>query len=311
MEVVILTGMSGAGKSKAVDYLEDLGYFCVDNLPPQLLSNMVRTFLEGRHGEGYGIHRLAFVIDVRSAEFFNGTMAALDELTEIGYSYRVIFLDCSDNVLISRYKQSRRNHPMAEKQGIVQALQEERRLLGPIRSIADQVIDTSNLDLRSLRNYIYDLVKRDGDIDERLSILIESFGFKYGIPQDSDEVLDVRFIPNPYYVKALRPLCGLDKDVAEAVFSYPETLKWLDLRLDLLDFILPFYVREGKVRLTLAVGCTGGRHRSVALAEELAIRLREKGFHVLIKHRDIDKDQYARRGIVSDEEEGVGQGETT
>lgn len=305
MEIVILTGMSGAGKSITVDYLEDMGFFCVDNLPPQLLNSMVRTFVEGRNGEGYGIDRLAFVIDVRSAEFFDGTMEALDELTGHGYHYRVIFLDCSDNVLISRYKQSRRNHPMAERQTIVQALEAERKLLAPLRLIADQVIDTSNLDLPSLRNYLYDLLKQDMDVDERLSILVESFGFKYGIPQDSDEVYDVRFIPNPYYDEALRPLCGLDKDIVDLVLAYDETKTWLKLRMELLDYILPFYVREGKVRLTLAVGCTGGRHRSVALAEELAKQLRAIGYRVLVKHRDIDKDQYRSRLVEAAEEQEV------
>lgn len=304
MEIVILTGMSGAGKSIAVDYLEDMGFFCVDNLPPQLLLSMVRTFLEGRHGEGYGIHRLAFVVDVRSAEFFNGTMEALDGLTNSGYRYRVIYLDCADNVLISRYKQSRRNHPMAERMSIVQAIKEERERLEPLRNIADQVIDTSNLDLRSLRNYLYDLLSEQEEFDERLSILVESFGFKYGIPADSDEVLDVRFIPNPYYDEALRPLCGLDEDVYKLVLGYPETQKWLELRMNSLDHILPYYVREGKVRLTLAVGCTGGRHRSVALTEELAKRLKKNGYRVLVKHRDIDKDQYVKRSISAGEKRG-------
>ncbi len=306
MEIIILTGMSGAGKSVAVDYLEDMGFFCVDNLPPQLLSSMVKTFLEGRHGEGYGIQRLAFVVDVRSAEFFNGTMQALDELTSSGYKYRVIYLDCSDNVLVSRYKQSRRNHPMAEHMSIVQALQEERERLQPLRSVADQVIDTSNLDLRALRDYLYDFLNENKEFDERLSILVESFGFKYGIPADSDEVLDVRFIPNPYYDEALRPLCGLDEDVYKLVLAYPETQKWLELRMNSLDYILPYYVREGKVRLTLAVGCTGGRHRSVALAEELAKRLKKNGYRVLVKHRDIDKDSYVKRSSAAVQEQKDG-----
>lgn len=174
-----------------------------------------------------------------------------------------------------------------------------------MRLIADQVIDTSNLDLPSLRNYLYDLLKQDMDVDERLSILVESFGFKYGIPQDSDEVYDVRFIPNPYYDEALRPLCGLDKDIVDLVLAYDETKTWLKLRMELLDYILPFYVREGKVRLTLAVGCTGGRHRSVALAEELAKQLRAIGYRVLVKHRDIDKDQYRSRLVEAAEEQEV------
>lgn len=307
MEIIILTGMSGAGKSVAVDYLEDMGYFCVDNLPPQLLSSMVKTFLEGRNGEGYGIHRLAFVVDVRSAEFFNGTMQALDELSESGYKYRVIYLDCSDEVLISRYKQSRRNHPMAEQMSIVQAIKKERNRLEPLRNIADQVLDTSKLDVRSLRDFLYDLLSENKVYEQRLSILVESFGFKYGIPADSDEVMDVRFIPNPYYDERLRPLCGLDEDIYNLVLGYPETERWLELRMAAILHILPYYVREGKVRLNLAVGCTGGRHRSVALAEEIARRLKESGYRVLVKHRDIDKDSYVKRQSAAVAEERTGE----
>lgn len=292
MDIVFLTGMSGAGKSVAADYLEDMGYFCVDNLPPQLLGAMVRTFVDNRNSDGSGLDRLAFVIDVRTASFFQGTITALNELSSNGYGYRVVFLDCSDSVLISRYKQSRRNHPRAEQQTIVQALREERELLEPLKQIADQVIDTSNLDLPTLRNYLYDLLSLDRGRDERLSILVESFGFKYGIPADSDEVYDVRFIPNPYYQDELRPQSGLNEDVRDLVLGYEETQRWLELRMAALEYILPFYIREGKVRFTLAIGCTGGRHRSVALAEELAKRLAAIGFDTIVKHRDINNDQY-------------------
>lgn len=294
MDIVILTGMSGAGKSVAADYLEDMGYFCVDNLPPQLLGAMVRTFVDNRNSDGPGLDRLAFVIDVRTASFFQGTITALNELSSNGYGYRVVFLDCSDSVLISRYKQSRRNHPRAEQQTIVQALREERELLEPLKQIADQVIDTSNLDLPTLRNYLYDLLSLDRGRDERLSILVESFGFKYGIPADSDEVYDVRFIPNPYYQDELRPQSGLNEDVRDLVLGYEETQRWLELRMAALEYILPFYIREGKVRFTLAIGCTGGRHRSVALAEELAKRLATIGFDTIVKHRDINNDQYIK-----------------
>lgn len=295
MNIVILTGMSGAGKSVAADYLEDMGYFCVDNLPPQLLGVMLRTFVDNKNSDGSGLDRLAFVIDVRTAAFFQGTVAALDELRANGFEYRIIYLDCSDNVLISRYKQSRRNHPRAEQQTIVQAIREERELLDPLKQIADQVIDTSNLDLPALRSYLYDLLGKGNGQDERLSILVESFGFKYGIPADSDEVYDVRFIPNPYYQDELRPQSGLNEAVRELVLSYDETQRWLELRMELLEYILPYYIREGKVRLTLAIGCTGGRHRSVALAEELAKRLSTIGFNALVKHRDIHNDQYIKR----------------
>lgn len=299
MDIVILTGMSGAGKSVAADYLEDMGYFCVDNLPPQLLGDMVRTFVDNRNSDGYGLDRLAFVIDVRTAAFLPGTVSALNEMASNGYEYRIVFLDCADSVLLSRYKQSRRNHPRAEQQTIIQAIREERELLEPLKQIADQVIDTSNLDLPALRDYLYELLKQDSAVDERLSILVESFGFKYGIPTDSDEVYDVRFIPNPYYQDELRPMSGLNEPVRDLVLSYEETQRWLALRMEMLEYILPFYVREGKVRLTLAVGCTGGRHRSVALAEELATRLRAVNFNVIVKHRDLNNDQYIKRHDLS------------
>ncbi|MDD2212933.1 MAG: RNase adapter RapZ [Oscillospiraceae bacterium] len=290
MELVILTGMSGAGKSIAVDFLEDLGYFCIDNLPPQLLSNLVRTFTEGQGGEGFGVRKAAFVIDVRSAEFFNGTIQALHELDDEHIPYRIIFLDCQDQVLISRYKQSRRNHPMGEKIGIVQALAEERARLVPLRNMATQVIDTSGLTPRQLRDYLYRQLGDGSGMDERLSVLVESFGFKYGIPADCDEVMDVRFIPNPYYDEKLRPFCGLDQEIREVVLAHPETQTFLAKTMDLLTFVLPYHLREGKVRFTIGVGCTGGRHRSVTLAEEVALRLKTAGYRVLVEHRDIDKD---------------------
>lgn len=289
MDIIILTGMSGAGKSKAADYLEDMGYFCIDNLPPQLLGNIVHAFLEGQGGEGFGIDRLAFVIDVRSSEFLAGAQAQLNEFDRQGIAYRIIFLDADDEVLIRRYKQTRRNHPLAKGMGIEAGLAKERSQLSFLRYKADDVIDTTKTSVPDLRNYLYHLLAKD-DAEQRISVLLLSFGFKYGLPLECDEVFDVRFIPNPFYNPALRPLCGLDKEVREAVLSHEEALEYLRLHDDLFQKTLPFYIREGKVRLTVGIGCTGGRHRSVAMAEAFADRLRKHDVRVLVSHRDIRKD---------------------
>ena len=291
MEIIILTGMSGSGKSKAADFLEDMGFFCVDNLPPQLLLELVKTFTEGQGGEGFGIKRLAFVIDVRSAEFFSGMVKTLADLDHRGLPYRIIYLDCRDDVLISRYKQSRRNHPLAGERGIAGGLELERKRLSPMRTLADVVIDTSDLQITDLRETLYKLLnEEDGGVENRMSILIQSFGFKYGMPTDSDIVMDVRFIPNPYYIDELRAMSGQDESVSEYVLKQQETEAYIQKQVDLLTFTLPYYVREGKVRLNIGVGFTGGRHRSVAIAEDLARRLRQGQYHVLVSHRDIALD---------------------
>lgn len=291
MEIIILTGMSGSGKSKAADYLEDMGFFCVDNLPPQMLLQLVTTFTEGQGGEGFGIKRLAFVIDVRSAEFFSGMVQTLADLDQRGLPYHIIFLDCRDEILISRYKQSRRNHPLAGERGIAAGIELERKRLDPLRTMADVIIDTSDLEITDLRERLYSLLNEEqGGILSRMSILIQSFGFKYGLPTDSDIVLDVRFIPNPYYIESLRKMSGQDETVRDYVLQQAETEEFIRKQVDLLKFTLPYYVREGKVRLNIGVGCTGGRHRSVAIAEDLARHLRQGQYQVLVNHRDIALD---------------------
>jgi UPF0042 nucleotide-binding protein len=292
MDIIILSGMSGAGKTRAVSFLEDMGYFCIDNLPPQLLGSLVHTFLQGQGGEGFGIDRLAFVIDVRSAEFLAGAQEALDTLSKQEIKYRIIFLDCSDEVLIRRYKQTRRNHPLGRQMGMAQAISTERSQLSFLRYQADDVIDTSDMDNHDLRNYMYRLLKRADEPDERMSVLLVSFGFKYGIPLECDVMMDVRFIPNPFYNPALRPLCGLDKEVSEDVLRHKETQTYMSMHEEMFKFSLPLYVREGKARLTIGIGCTGGRHRSVAIAEDLARRLRQSNYRVLVSHRDVEKDPH-------------------
>ncbi len=291
MEVVILTGMSGAGKSQAANYLEDMGFFCIDNMPPDLLPELVSSFARNRNidtGED-PISRLALVMDVRGLGRFDGIIPALDRLAKMAVNYRIIFLDAVDQVLINRYKQSRRNHPLAQDMSIVSALELERERLAPIKELSTDVIDTTSLTPPELRDMLYAMLS-ETDRDDRMTILIQSFGFKYGIPMDCDNVMDVRFIPNPYYIPELKPLSGLNEPVRDYVLSFPETTKFMDMQEEIFEYAIPFYIREGKVRLTIGVGCTGGRHRSVALAENLAARLRDNHLRVLVDHRDLEKD---------------------
>ncbi|HAL74516.1 MAG TPA: RNase adapter RapZ [Clostridiales bacterium] len=291
MEIVILTGMSGAGKSLAAIYLEDMGFFCIDNLPPDLVPDLVNSFARSSMGRATDIDtkRMAFVIDVRGLDLFDGIIPALDRLSDMKVDYRIIFLDATDQTLLSRYKQSRRNHPLAQGRGIVKAIELERQRLAPIKNLAADVIDTSNLTPGDFRNILYAMLSLS-DRDERMTILIQSFGFKYGIPVDCDNVIDVRFIPNPFYIENLKTMSGLDDAVRDYVMGFDETRIFMEMQEKVMEFAIPFYIREGKVRLTIGVGCTGGRHRSVVLAEDLANRLRDNHLRVVVDHRDIDKD---------------------
>jgi UPF0042 nucleotide-binding protein len=292
MELVILTGMSGAGKSLAANYLEDMGFFCIDNLPPDLLPDLVNSFARNSSGTcstDIDTNRMAFVMDVRGLDLFDGIIPALERLNQMVVDYRIIFLDATDQALLSRYKQSRRNHPLAQGRGIVDAIALERQRLAPLKNMAADVIDTTNLQPAEFRNMLYAMLSVS-DRDERMTILIQSFGFKYGIPVDCDNVIDVRFIPNPYYLEDLKPLSGLDEPVRNYVLSFEETGVFMDMQEKLNEYAIPFYIREGKVRLTIGIGCTGGRHRSVAMAEDLANRLRDNHLRVVVDHRDLDKD---------------------
>jgi len=294
MEVLILTGMSGAGKSVAVNFLEDMGYFCVDNVPPQMLKSMVQTFSKWEDKETVLINKIAFVVDIRSASMFSGLIPALESISRMGITYRIIYLEASDQVLINRYKQSRRNHPLAKGKGIAQGIAMERKLMSQVKEMTPDVINTTNTEPGELRDMLYKMLSKD-EKETRMTILVQSFGFKYGIPMDCDNVIDVRFIPNPYYLPELKALCGLDSQVKDYVFSFPETKEIMNKLVDMLLFAIPFYIREGKVRLNIGIGCTGGRHRSVALAVELANTLSDKGFHVSIDHRDLDNDIKKKR----------------
>lgn len=294
MEMIILTGMSGAGKSVAVNFLEDMGYFCVDNVPPQMLKSMVQTFSKWQTKQTVLINKIAFVVDIRSEAMFSGIIPALESIDRMGITYRIIYLEASDQVLISRYKQSRRNHPLAKGKGIADGIAMERLLMSKVKDMTPDVINTTNTDPGELRDILHKMLNKD-EKETRMSILVQSFGFKYGVPMDCDNVIDVRFIPNPYYLPELKKLCGLDAAVRDYVYSFPETQEFMDKLMDMLAFGIPFYIREGKVRLNIGIGCTGGRHRSVALAEDLTKRLSENGFHVSIDHRDLDNDIKKKR----------------
>jgi UPF0042 nucleotide-binding protein len=280
-ELTLVTGMSGAGRTAAADALEDLGFFVVDNLPPALISRVVELAATG--GEG---PRLAFVVDVRGGGYFDQLADSLRELSERGIGYRIVFLEARDEVLIRRYEASKRKHPLADR--ITDGIAKERALLDELRGAADLIIDTSSLSVHELRDRI--VAAFSGTTrEERLKVNVTSFGFKHGLPADADMVLDVRYLPNPHWVDELRPLSGLEEPVQRYVLDAPATKDLLE-RLDhLLDGLIPGWLDEGKRYMTIAIGCTGGRHRSVICAEQLGERIRERGLPVTIRHRDIER----------------------
>ena len=292
MELLFLTGMSGAGKSAAVRYLEDCGYFCMDNVPPYVLPDLVKSFLRGRSGEGFSTPKLAFVVDIRSQEYLDGFDEALSEIDEeVGCPYKVIFLEASDAVLISRYQQTRRKHPLAKKKGsLTQALAEERSMLADIRAIATVVIDTSLMTDSELCKNIGEII--DNEDNQSILVIVESFGFKYGLPVDCDYVFDARFLPNPFYVPELRNLTGKDEEIGKYLEGFKETEEFYNKASDLLAFAIPYYIKEGKGSVHIGVGCTGGRHRSVYCAERIAEKLEKSGINCITTHRDVDKEQH-------------------
>lgn len=286
MRFVIVTGLSGAGKTQAIRSLEDLGYFCVDNLPSTLIPKFVEACSETR---GI-IDKIALVIDIRGGKFFDNIFESLDYLKNNGYEYEILFLDASDEVLIKRYKESRRKHPLAPEGRIINGIKLERKRLEEIRNMASNIIDTSKLATRELKEKITGIYQKEGQIETKLIITVLSFGFKYGIPVDSDLVFDVRFLPNPFYIPDLKHYSGNETPVSEYVMSFPQTKEFVDKLHDMLKFLIPNYLKEGKRQLIVSIGCTGGRHRSVTIANEIYKRLKNDGQIVNIDHRDIDED---------------------
>ena len=281
MKLVVVTGLSGAGKSQALHTLEDIGFYCVDNLPPMLIPNMAKLCLE----DDPAIQRVALGIDTRSGAFFGHADEALDELTRMNVNYDVIYLTASDEELIRRYKETRRAHPMGSEKMLIQNIKKEREMLLGMERRATRVIDTTTMLTRQLREMLLRMYG-EGDADKAISVNVLSFGFKHGIPQDADLVFDVRFIPNPFYIPEMRPMNGADQPVHDYVMSFEETHQFLDKTLDLLRFLIPNYVSEGKDRLVIGIGCTGGQHRSVCLAIEIAEGLKQAGFRCSVSHRD-------------------------
>jgi UPF0042 nucleotide-binding protein len=282
---VIITGMSGAGRSEAMHTFEDLGYFCIDNLPPSFIGHLVElTRLAGSR-----ITDVAVVCDARGMEFFAELWGELEGLEQEGTPFRILFLEADDDVLVARFNETRRRHPLAGGAGVLEGIHAERDLLKDFRGRADLVIDTSSLRPNQLKQRILDEFLGTG-VRGVLDITVGSFGFKYGVPIDADIVMDVRFLPNPFYDRRLRPLSGRDEQVRDYVLALPETEAFLSRWFDLLELLVAGYQTEGKSHLSIVLGCTGGRHRSVVLAEETARYLRDLGLKVRVDHRDLDRD---------------------
>ncbi len=287
MKFVILTGMSGAGKSTAIKMMEDIGFYCVDNLPIPLLEKFVELSDLQQNAE---LQKVAVGIDIRSGQSLEELRSVLDRIRSAGGSYEILFLDAEDSVLVKRYKETRRNHPLAGGERVDKGIAEERKRLAFLKERADYIIDTSQLLTRELKAEIDKIFVQNQDY-KNLFITILSFGFKYGIPADSDLVFDVRFLPNPYYVEGLRAKTGNDKEIQDYVLQFPEAHMFLDKLTDMLNFLIPNYITEGKNQLVISIGCTGGKHRSVTLANELyRILSVQKEYGLKIEHRDIEKD---------------------
>ncbi|ADU31770.1 RNase adapter RapZ [Evansella cellulosilytica] len=283
LQLVIITGMSGAGKTVAVQSFEDMGYFCVDNLPPALIPK----FIDLVEGSGGKMQKVALVIDLRGREFFDQLFAAIDTIgKESKVVPQILFLDSRDNVLVRRYKETRRTHPLAGGGPPLVGIEAERNLLNDLKGQAQMILDTSDLKPLQLRERILQRFSSDKQV---FTVQFLTFGYKHGIPIDADLVFDVRFLPNPHYIDHLRPKTGLDKEVSDYVLKWSETQQFIDKLTDLLSYMLPHYKREGKSQLVVAIGCTGGKHRSVTLGEYYKAKLAEDGFYTYVSHRDVEK----------------------
>lgn len=281
MEVVIITGMSGAGKSASSDIFEDLGYYTLDNMPPSLLLSFIDLTTKSKKK----INKIACVVDIRGGEFFADLIKSITLLKNQSIDVKILYLDASDEILIRRYKEHRRPHPLAVNGNILEGIANERELLSEVRNSADSIINTSNLTLGELRRKILSAFSLK-DVDTKLAISVVSFGFKHGILLDADLIFDVRFLPNPYYIAKLKKSSGLNTDIKEYVFGFEEAIEFLDKLVDMMEFLIPKYSKEGKTNLVIGIGCTGGKHRSVAIAQALTTRLEGNGEKVYVSHRD-------------------------
>lgn len=284
MEFLVITGMSGAGKSQAMKVMEDMGYFCMDNLPPALLTKFAELCVESKKS----IKNIAVVLDIRGGLFFDDLFNSLDDLESREINYKILFLDSSDKVLIKRYKELRRPHPLNPEGNIIDGILEERELLKEVKNRADYIMDTSSLTLGMLREEIANIFLEGGE-KRNITISINSFGFKNGILMDGDLVFDVRFIPNPFYIPELKHVSGINEETKDYVFKWSQTNTFIDKTIDMLEFLIPFYVTEGKTQLVIGIGCTGGFHRSVAITNKIAEILISNGHRTIVNHRDINK----------------------
>lgn len=286
MRFIIVTGLSGAGKSEATNALEDMGYFCVDNLPPKLIKKFAEVCKQSQGS----IDKVALVMDIRGGIFFDDLFESLSELSKEQFQYEILFLDTSDEVLVKRFKEKRRSHPLAPGGRVITGIELERKKLREVKDKADVIIDTSKYAIKDLRE---EMARKFGDKEmpeKQMAITILSFGFKYGIPVDSDLVFDVRFIPNPFYIPELKPFSGNDEPVKNYVMEQTETQTFLQKVNDMFEFLIPNYQKEGKRQLIISIGCTGGRHRSVAIANSIYETLRANNHDVYVEHRDIKED---------------------
>ena len=289
MRFLLVTGLSGAGKTSVNRYLEDMGAFCVDNLPPNMMFKMMEAFEQST----INCPLVAMAVDVRSAVFFDAKMVSdlISETRELGYTIESLYLESSDEALVSRYKETRREHPLARADvSLTEAIAKEREIMQPLRETANYIIDTTTLKPRELKDRLAEIFSGESH-SNAIQVELSSFGFKRGLPRQADLVYDVRFLPNPFYIKGLGNHTGLDADVRDFVLKNPITMEFVAKLEDLLAFLLPHYQEEGKRRLSIAVGCTGGAHRSVAIAERLGEFLRAKGYQVNVSHRDLALEQ--------------------
>jgi len=281
---VIVTGLSGAGKTQAIRGLEDLGFFCVDNLPPTLIPKFAELCAQS---EGK-VNKIALVVDIRGGGFFDSVYESLESLKDLGIKCEILYLEASDETLVRRFKESRRRHPLSDKGSTLEGIIKERARLEGLKGEAHKIIDTSNLTNKQLKEQITSVYGTTGD-EQSLNITVMSFGYKHGTPLDSDLVFDVRFLPNPFYIDELRSLTGNDKQVQDYVLDSPVSRNFMDKFSDLMKFLIPHYIKEGKTSLTIAIGCTGGQHRSVTLANKLAELLDTQNYNINIRHRDVEK----------------------
>ena len=282
MKFVIITGMSGAGKSQAMKILEDAGYYCMDNLPPALLAKFAELCIESTKP----MDKVAVVLDIRSGEFFNNLFHGLEELGQLDIEYEILFLDARDDVLIKRYKEHRRPHPLSQDGRLSNGIKKERDMLKEVRKRADHILDTSHMRVVSLRKELSNIFSKNYK-DSDISVSISSFGFKYGILLDADLVFDVRFIPNPYYIPELKEHSGEEDLIKDYVFKWPQTEEFIKRVSDLIEYLIPYYSTERKTHLVIGIGCTGGFHRSVAISNRIGKKLETNGHRVVVSHRDL------------------------